>query len=105
MIKFLQDGEITNSIAKKILPQITLENKSLDSLIQKMGPTAYLPDEGLLILVKKIIKENPEIVNKYLNGKTAVLKSLIGLGMRESKGRADPKRLEKELEEFLKSYK
>jgi len=105
LIKFLQDGEITNSIAKKILPQITLENKSLDSLIQKMGPTAYLPDEGLLILVKKIIKENPEIVNKYLNGKTAVLKSLIGLGMRESKGRADPKRLEKELEEFLKSYK
>lgn len=103
LIKFLEDGKITNSIAKKILPQIALEDKSIDSLIEEMGATGYLKDEELLTLVKKIIKENPKITKKYLAGKIAVIKSLIGFGMRESKGRANPKKLEKKLEELLKS--
>ncbi len=105
LIRLLKDEKITKSIAKKIIVKMTLEERSVNSLLDQIGDTGYLSEMDLLNLVKKIIQENPEIINKYLTGKTAVLKSLVGLGMRESKGRADPRKLEKELEKLLKLKK
>ena len=59
-----------------------------NNLIQKS-------DEGeLREIVLKIINENKEVVKEYQNGKEASLKFLIGQGMKETKGSANPKILQ-----------
>ena len=55
----------------------------------------------LELVVQKIISANPEQVEQYKKGKTALMKFFIGLGMKETKGKADPEKLEKMLEAAL----
>jgi len=40
-------------------------------------------------VINKIIKNNPKVVNDYKNGKTNAIAFLIGLIMKETKGRAN----------------
>jgi len=49
-------------------------------------------------IIEKIIKQNPELVNEYRNGKTTLLKYFVGLVMKETKSKADPQIAEKMLE-------
>ncbi|MBU4057756.1 Asp-tRNA(Asn)/Glu-tRNA(Gln) amidotransferase subunit GatB, partial [Patescibacteria group bacterium] len=42
-------------------------------------------------IVKKIIKDNPDVVRDYKKGKELSIQYLIGEGMKKSKGSANPK--------------
>jgi len=54
-----------------------------------------LGDVGQLAeVINKIIKNNPDQVNEYRAGKTTLIKYFIGLAMKETKGKADPQKLE-----------
>lgn len=53
--------------------------------------------------VDEVLKENPDQVIEYKNGKEVVLKFLIGMVMRKSKGKADPNAVESILQSKLKS--
>lgn len=49
--------------------------------------------DELKVVVKKIIADNPSIVEEYKKGKTNVLGFFVGQAMKETKGQADPKTL------------
>tara|TARA_Y100000994_G_scaffold248403_1_gene256106 strand:+ start:5242 stop:6630 length:1389 start_codon:yes stop_codon:yes gene_type:complete len=101
LIKHVESGSMTKAIAKKILAEL-IKGHEIDLLIDKLGDAGYLSDDDLVVLVESIIKNNPEIVEKYKNGKIAVIKSLVGMGMRQSKGRANPESLRLEIEKNIK---
>ena len=45
--------------------------------------------------------QNPQLANAYRKGKTAVLQALVGRGMAQTQGRADPEKLAACLIQFL----
>lgn len=55
--------------------------------------------DALPALVQKVINTNPAVVAEYKAGKTATLQFLVGQGMKESRGSANPAAL---AEEFIK---
>ncbi|MCK5591510.1 MAG: Asp-tRNA(Asn)/Glu-tRNA(Gln) amidotransferase subunit GatB [Candidatus Pacebacteria bacterium] len=59
--------------------------------------------DELTSIVQKIIAENASVVEEYRGGKEASLKFLIGQGMKETKGSANPQMLKDFFEKILKS--
>jgi len=49
-------------------------------------------------IIKKVLKENPDIVKKYQAGKTSVIGFLVGQIMKQTQGKADPQLTRKLLE-------
>jgi len=91
LMTMIQTNKVSSRGAKDILavmfnvggdPQEIAKEKNL---LQKSN-------EGeLKLIVQKIIMNNPEIIKEYNSGKESVLQFLIGEGMKESRGSANPK--------------
>jgi aspartyl-tRNA(Asn)/glutamyl-tRNA(Gln) amidotransferase subunit B len=58
-------------------------------------------DGALEGIVQKIIEANPKVVEDYKAGKTASLQFLVGQGMKESRGSANPAVLAEEFKKAL----
>jgi aspartyl-tRNA(Asn)/glutamyl-tRNA(Gln) amidotransferase subunit B len=74
------------------------KNSILNGVIIETVSDGALPE-----VVIKVIQANPEVVLEYKAGKVAVLQFLVGQGMKESKGSANPQALRKEFEKNLAS--
>ena len=95
-------GDLSSRGAKDILkivfevggdPEIIAKEKGL---IQKSNP------EELRTVMENILKNNPETVAEYKSGKESVAQFLVGQGMKETKGGANPEMLKKIVLELLK---
>ena len=70
-------------------------------IAEEMGLVGLMKEDVVVQAVKQVIKENPEAVSDYNEGKKTALNFLIGQVKKITKGKADPgdifKLLEKEL--------
>lgn len=71
-------------------------------IADKMNLTQIDDDSTLADLVLKVIMLNPKQVEQYKRGKVALLKFFVGQVMKESKGKANPQKIEEILKEKLK---
>jgi Asp-tRNA(Asn)/Glu-tRNA(Gln) amidotransferase B subunit len=53
-------------------------------------------------VVRKVVAANPDLVRRVQAGNANVIGALLGMAMRESGGRADPKALRELLEKSLR---
>ncbi|MBU1557998.1 Asp-tRNA(Asn)/Glu-tRNA(Gln) amidotransferase subunit GatB [Patescibacteria group bacterium] len=94
LIKMAGEGKISSRGAKDIL-KIMFEEGGLPEEIAEKNNLIQKSDEGeLRETILKIIDENKQAVEEYKKGKEASLKFLIGQGMKETKGSANPKMLQ-----------
>ena len=79
------------------------KNTEMPSQIaEEMGLTGVVEEDIVLKAVKKVVKENPEAVSDYYEGKKNAMNFLIGQVMRITRGKADPTETHKLLEDELK---
>ena len=57
--------------------------------------------EEILAIVQKVIKSNPQSVSDFMAGKEKAIGFLVGQVMRESKGKADPAKVNVTIKEEL----
>ena len=88
IVRRYQAGELASPQAK---------NSILSGVLTSIASADSLPE-----LVTKIITENSKVVADFKAGKSAALQYLIGQGMKESKGAANPKILETLFKKSLK---
>ncbi len=107
--------EETVMLAKDVIEPKTvanlLKNKRVDwyevtpgdliKQIQSQQNTQTMDQSDLETVIKHVLDVNPEVVQKYKSGKTAVWGFLVGQVMREAKGRADAKQVQITLQELL----
>ena len=93
---------IANWIINRKADITKVSPEELVKLISQSSQKASIADEEIKKTVQKILAANPKAVSDYRAGKTNVLMFLVGLVMREYKGKVDAtltrKILEKELE-------
>ena len=77
---------------------------------EDVEPVSYIEENGLKTvvdtgvlesIVEKILASNPKTVEEYQSGKTKVLGFLVGQGMKEMKGKAEPQTVNRLLMEKL----
>lgn len=104
LIKLLNEGKITQRIAKQIFEHIYEENLDPEEIIEKYG---YKPidTDNVRQIVDKIFEKYPEQVQQILKGKDKVKGFLVGQVMKETRGQAPPEEVNRYIEEKLQTLR
>lgn len=91
LIKLINEGTISNAIGKKVIVRMFEEGKSPKGIIEEEGLVQNSNEDEILNVVKEILSENDKSIEDYKNGKKRVVGFLVGLVMKKTKGKANPK--------------
>src|SRR3989338_7997708 len=94
--------EISSSAAQTVLKEMFETGKSPENIIKDKDLAQISDTVELESVVEKVIANNPKAVVDFKSGKTASLKFLVGMAMRESRGRANPQILEELIKSIIK---
>ncbi|MDP3696913.1 MAG: Asp-tRNA(Asn)/Glu-tRNA(Gln) amidotransferase subunit GatB [Candidatus Taylorbacteria bacterium] len=95
-------GEVSSSGAQTVLKEMFATGASPGQVIKEKNLEQVSNVEELNLAVAKVIADNSKAVEDYKKGKEASLKFLVGMAMRETKGKANPQVVEGMLKEVLK---
>ncbi len=95
-------GEVSSSGAQVVLKEMFQTGLSPEKIIKEKDLAQVSNVGELEMAVGKVVANNSQAVEDYKKGKEASLKFLIGMVMRESGGKANPKMVEEILREKLK---
>jgi len=95
-------GEISSSGAQTVLKEMFTTGMSPGQVIKEKNLEQVSSLEELSMAVSKVISGNSKAVEDFKAGKEASLKFLIGMAMRETRGKANPQIVEQIIKEKLK---
>ena len=102
LVMLIDKGTISSSIAKKVLVEMFEHPRDPEDIIDEKG-WVQISDEGAIKdVVLKVLEANPQSVADYKGGKDKALGYLVGQAMKETRGKANPKMLNKMFLEELK---
>lgn len=102
LLQLLSDQKITEKTAKEATIQLVTKQTNPVEWIQQQGLLMDLSSDAAQQIVEKVLKENEKAVADFKNGEAKSFNYLLGLVMRESKGKADPRECQQLLEKLLK---
>ena len=102
LVELIDNGTISGKIAKDIFEEMLAKGGNPKAIVEDRG-LLQISDAGKLEpIIYKIIKNNPENVSKYKEGRTNLLGFFVGQVMKETGGKANPKLVNDLLLEKLK---
>ena len=93
LLDLVADGTISGSAAKSVLADMIQLGESATVTAHRLGVTQVRDDAGLNTWIDEVLAENPAEAGRYLAGERKLQGPLVGLVMKKSQGRADPKRV------------
>ena len=101
LIGLVEQGKINRTVAKEVFEVLFQEDMDPVSYVEEKG-LVMVQDEGALrATIEEIVKNNPQSVSDYKNGKKKAMGFLVGQTMKAMKGKADPAMVNKILLELL----
>lgn len=94
-------GEISSSGAQEVLKEMFRTGGDPSQIIESKNLKQVSNAEELEAVIKEVIKNNPQPVEDYKKGKETALQFLVGQVMKTSKGKANPKLIDKILKKVL----
>jgi aspartyl-tRNA(Asn)/glutamyl-tRNA(Gln) amidotransferase subunit B len=102
LIELIDSGVISGKMAKETFEVMYRAPDPAPALAALKGSSQISGEAELEAIAEQVIAENARSVADFKAGKQQALKFLIGQGMKISKGRANPLRLEASLREKIK---
>jgi aspartyl-tRNA(Asn)/glutamyl-tRNA(Gln) amidotransferase subunit B len=90
----INDGKISTKIAKDIFEDV-YNGKDPEDVVKEKGLEQIDDDAMLEEMAKEILANNEKNVEKYKNGKTNLLGFFVGQVMKQTKGKANPAKINK----------
>lgn len=101
LIKLAEDGSINSTVAKEVFEKIFKEDIDPDAYVTEHGLKIVNDDGALEEVVKKVLEDNPKVVEEYRSGKDKVLGFLVGQIMKAMKGKANPAKASEMLKKLI----
>jgi len=124
VVRMMDDGKITARVAQELLareiervsrpivgegsgatqrqaPGDASGSVEVGKLIEQLGLQQISDESALEPVVEQVIRDNPKAVQDYLAGKAQALGPLVGEVMRRTRGKSDPRLVNKMLRERL----
>jgi aspartyl-tRNA(Asn)/glutamyl-tRNA(Gln) amidotransferase subunit B len=101
LIELVDSGAISGKMAKQTFEEMYRSPDPARALEKAKGSSQISGDTELERIADQVIAENQKSVADFKAGKEQALKFLIGQGMKVSKGRANPQRLDALLREKI----
>lgn len=105
LLDVLQVNRINQTTAKSVLETMLQTGKKADQIIAEQGLEQVSDQDFIRELIGKVLAENPDQVDAYLNGKETLENWFFGQVMREAKGKANPSIIKENLHEKLSDLK
>lgn len=102
LMAFMDEGKISNLVAKAVLSEMIEAKKPAAEIIAKKNLIQISDSAELEGVIKEAIEENPRSVEDFRSGKGGALMFLVGRVMKKSGGKANPKAVQEILKEKLK---
>ena len=101
LIDLADAGIVNSTVAKEVFEKIFAEDIDPEAYVKEHG-LATVNDEGeLRSTIEQVIKDNPQSVEDYRNGKEKAIGFLVGQTMKAMKGKANPGMVNQILKELL----
>ncbi len=101
LVKMVDEGVVSVNVAKELTFKIILEGIDPEVEVKRLGLTRIEDREYLMKIVREVISEYPKAVEDAKKNPKAI-NFLIGMAMKKSRGRLDPKKVRKALIKELK---
>lgn len=107
-------GELLELLEHNRVSEKNAKQAAIEFVLRKTPPKNYLEKNNLLMdtssseiekVVERILNQNTQAVSDFLAGNPKSLNFLIGLAMRELKGKAEPRDIQRLIEEKTKAKK
>lgn len=105
LIKLVDDGKVSFSVAsQKVYPEMLKGvNASPLAIAQQLNLIQQSDESSLKPIVESVLAENAAKVEEYRAGKKGLMAMFMGMVMKKSQGKADPKVATKLLTELLEN--
>jgi len=102
-IQLIDSGKVSNSNAyQRIFPELIAQpNRSPEEIAQALNLIQSTDTDFLVQIVEEVIAKYPEKVNEYRKGKKGLIGFFVGEVIKQSKGKAEPKKTNELLMEKL----
>jgi aspartyl-tRNA(Asn)/glutamyl-tRNA(Gln) amidotransferase subunit B len=101
LIELTDAGTINGSVAKEVFEEIFLHDVDPKAYVEEHGLKSVNDEDALRETIAQIVKDNPQSVEDYHNGKEKALGFLVGQTMKATAGKANPGIVNKILKELL----
>ena len=101
IIELTEAGTINNSVAKEVFEKVFDEDVDPECYVEEHGLKSDNDEDALRATIEQIVKDNPQSVEDYHNGKEKAIGFLVGQTMKATKGKANPGIVNKILKELL----
>ena len=101
IIELTEAGTINNSVAKEVFEKVFDEDIDPECYVEEHGLKSDNDEDALRATIEQIVKDNPQSVEDYHNGKEKAIGFLVGQTMKAMKGKADPASVNQMLKELL----
>ncbi|GAG15484.1 unnamed protein product, partial [marine sediment metagenome] len=102
LLKLIENKIITDTVAQKILEKLVEKPFDVNEYVKKQGLEAVSDLKELESICKNAIKQAPQAVEEFKAGKEKALNFIVGIVMRETKGKASPPEVLKVLKKLIK---
>ncbi len=101
IVRLADEGTVTNTVAKEVFELVFLKDIDPEAYIKEHGLSTVSDEGALRAAVEQVIRENPQSVEDYRNGKEKAIGFLVGQTMKAMKGKANPGMVNQLLRELL----
>ena len=103
LIGLIENDTINNNTAKDVLAEMFSSGKSAKNIVLERGLDQISDEHAIEKLINQILDENPEQVDTYKAGKHQLRGWFVGQVMRSTRGKANPRLVNKLLAKILNS--
>ncbi len=105
MVKLIDNGTISQKIAKTVFEEIFTSGKDPELIIKEKGLEQIRDTDAIENAVKEVLEKNPKEVERYLNGEEKLIGFFVGQVMKLTRGKASPQLVNEILRKRLRGEK
>ena len=103
LVSMVGSGAINNNTAVSVLATMWDSGDKASVIVEREGLAQVSDTSAIATVVDQVIAENPDLVQKYLDGNEKMFQALFGPVMKAMKGKGNPQTIREILQQRLES--
>jgi aspartyl-tRNA(Asn)/glutamyl-tRNA(Gln) amidotransferase subunit B len=101
LLAILEAGRINVPTAREVFVKMLESGRDAETIVREEGAEQVGDESALEPIAQSVLEANPRMVEDYRKGKKKVIGAIIGMVMRETKGKANPQVVRPLIERLL----
>ncbi len=101
LVRLIDADVINTKVAQEVFAEMAITGKMPSTIVKEKGLEQVSDAAALEAICKKIVDSNPDVAEKYRSGNQRMFGFFVGLAMKETGGKGNPKLMTEILQKLL----